>query len=247
MQSFEYVDAPVPIDEGIVAAHREVWRRIAAAGAWWTGAERVAIAVEVRRAETCVLCRERKVALSPAAVMGEHEPNDVLSAAAVDAVHRIVTDARRLSKSWVEKLAAAGMSDAHYVELLGVVVAAFSVDEFHRGLGLPPERLPEPGGGVPSRERPAGVEPGVAWVPMLSFRAAKTSAPDLYAGMPMAPNVIAAMSLVPDAVRDLKRLSSVHYVADAEVANPLARGERLTRAQMELVAARVSALNECFY
>ena len=159
----------------------------------------------------------------------------------------IVTDAMHLSKSWIEKLVAAGLSEGHYVELLGVVVAVFSIDEFHRGLGLAAEPLPEPGAGEPSHERPAGVTSGVAWVPMLPFRAAKASAPDLYAGMPIAPNVIAAMSLVPDAVRDLKRLSSVHYIAGDQVANPLARGEVLTRTQMELVAARVSALNECFY
>ena len=68
-----------------------------------------------------------------------------------------------------------------------------------------------------------------------------------YEGMPMAPNVIAAMSLVPDAVRDLRRLSDVHYISDAQVANPFARGEVLSRPQIELIAARVSALNECFY
>ena len=247
MENFEYAAARVPIDDAIVAAHRETWRRIAAAGAWWTGAERVAIAAEVRRAASCARCRERKAALLPAAVADEHEASDVLSAAAVDAVHRIVTDAMHLSKSWIEKLAAGGVSEAHYVKLLGVVVAVFSIDEFHRGLGLAPEPLPEPGAGEPSRERPAGVSSGVAWVPMLPFRAAKTSAPDLYAGMPIAPNVFAAMSLVPDAVRDLKRLSSVHYLAGGQVANPLARGEVLTRSQMELIAARVSSLNECFY
>jgi hypothetical protein len=247
MGSFEYAVTPVLIDERIVAAHRATWRRLARAGSWWNGFERVAIAAEVRRAADCALCRERKAALSPSAVAGEHEASDVLPAAAVDAVHRIVTEAMRLSQSWVEKLAAAGLSDGHYVELLGVVVAVFSIDEFHRGLGLEPEPLPEPSPGEPSQTRPGGVASGVAWVPMLSYRAAKKSAPDLYAGMPVAPKVIAAMSLVPDAVRDLRRLSSVHYVADGQVANPLARGDALSRAQMELIAARVSVLNESFY
>jgi hypothetical protein len=247
MGGFEYAGAPVEVGAKIVAAHRETWRRLAGAGNWWTGAERVAIAAEVRRAQACDLCIERKAALSPSAVSREHEASDALPAAAVDAVHRIVTDATRLSKAWVEKLAAAGVSDGHYVELLGVVVAVFSIDEFHRGLGIVPEALPEPLDGQPSHERPQGVRAGVAWVPMLSLRAAKTAAPDIYEGMPIAPNVIAAMSLVPDAVRDLRLLSGVHYLSDVQVANPLVHGETLSRPQMELIAARVSALNECFY
>lgn len=247
MGSFGYAVSPVLIDAGIVTAHREIWRRLAGAGTWWNGAERVAIAAEVRRAESCPLCRERKAALSPRVAVGEHEASAELPAAAVDAVHRIVTDASQLSEAWLEKLAAGGVPDGYYVELLGIVVAVFSIDEFHRGLGLSREPLPEPRAGAPSRRRPAGVAKRVAWVPTLSFRAAKHSAPDLYAGLPMAANVIAAMSLVPDAVRDLKRLSSVHYLPDGEVANPLARGEVLSRPQMELIAARVSAINECFY
>lgn len=247
MTAFRYDAAPVPIPEPIVDAHRETWRRLASPGSWWTGAERVAIAAEVRAAGACALCAERKQALSPSAVSGEHEATAVLSAAAVDAVHRIVTDAARLSRTWVEKLAAAGVSDGHYVELLGVVVAVFSIDEFHRGLALAPEPLPVPEGGAPSHERPAGAQPGIAWVPMLSLRAARKSAPDLFASMPVAPNVIAAMSLVPDAVRDLKRLSAAHYLPVLDVANPTVRGVALSRAQIELIAGRVSAINECFY
>jgi len=246
MPSFEYAGAPVPIGEELAAAHRETWRRIAAPGAWWSGAERVAIAAAVRAAEGCALCAARRTALSPSAG-GAHEAGERLPAAAVEAAHRIATDAKRLSRAWVEQLATSGVSDGHYVELLGVVAAVLSIDDFHRGLGLALEPLPEPASGAPSGERPAGVKGGAAWVPMLPLRAARRVAPDLYRGMPMAPNVIAAMSLVPDAVRDLKRLSAAHYLKDADVVDPRARGEVLTRAQMELVAARVSALNECFY
>ena len=108
MGNFEYAAARVPIDEPIVAAHRETWRRIADAGTWWTGAERVAIAAEVRRAASCALCRERKAALSPAVVAVEHEANDALSAAAVDAVQRNLTEAMHHSKNWLENQVAPG-------------------------------------------------------------------------------------------------------------------------------------------
>ena len=54
---------------------------------------------------------------------------------------------------------------------------------------------------------------------------------------------------VPDAVRALGALSRVHYLEAGLVANPVAvmPGRALTRQQIELVAGRVSALNECFY
>jgi hypothetical protein len=52
---------------------------------------------------------------------------------------------------------------------------------------------------------------------------------------------------VPDCVRELKSLSSAYYLPDTQVANPTATRGSLTRTQIELVAGRVSALNECFY
>jgi hypothetical protein len=61
------------------------------------------------------------------------------------------------------------------------------------------------------------------------------------------PNVARALSLVPDAVRQLKELSEAHYLRIDDVVDPRARMRELTRPQMELVAGRVSALNECFY
>ena len=125
MKSFAYSGTAVPIGDDIAEAHREIWRRVAAPGAWWSGVERVAIAAEVRAAEHCALCAERKSALSPEGGPA-HEAGEELPPAAVEAVHRIVTDATRLSGTWVEKLAAAGVSDGHYVELLGVVVAVLS-------------------------------------------------------------------------------------------------------------------------
>ena len=59
--------------------------------------------------------------------------------------------------------------------------------------------------------------------------------------------MIRALSLVPDEVRTLKDLSAAHYLPADRVADPRARCENLSRAQMELLAARVSALRECFY
>jgi hypothetical protein len=59
-------------------------------------------------------------------------------------------------------------------------------------------------------------------------------------------NVIRALSLVPDEVRGLKDLSAAHYMTPEEMID-LGAGRTLDRAQIELVAGRVSALRECFY
>ena len=62
------------------------------------------------------------------------------------------------------------------------------------------------------------------------------------------PNVLSAMSLVPDAVRMLFRLSGVQYLTlPGFMRFGDLPGRALTRSQVELVAARVSAFNDCFY
>ncbi len=247
---FDYSNAPYPVRDDIALAHREAWRRIAEPGAWWSGAERIAICEETRRARECGYCAQRKVALSPYSVTGSHDSaGSDLPDAAVDAVHRLTTDAARLSEAWIEELASNGVSDAHYAELLGLVVALASIDGFHRALGIPLEPLPQPMPGKPSRYRPSTAVRASGWLPTISARSSHNSdEADLYAGLPIAPNVLAAMSLSPDSVRLLKLLSAAHYLKEKEVSNPASNGGRaLSRPQIELVGARVSALNECFY
>jgi alkylhydroperoxidase family enzyme len=60
------------------------------------------------------------------------------------------------------------------------------------------------------------------------------------------PNIARALSQVPDHVRILQRETATHYVHLRDLQNP-GVGRDLDRLQIELVAARVSALNECFY
>ena len=111
MGALSYAGAGVPVREDLPAAHEAAWAHIASPGSWWSGAERVAIAAEVRSAHDCGLCAERKAAALPASVPGEHGATDRLSATAVDAVHRITTDPGRLSRVWFEKLQAGGLAE----------------------------------------------------------------------------------------------------------------------------------------
>ena len=247
---FDYSEAGFPIAERIRECHLRDWERLRGPGAWWTGAERVAIARQTRLAEDCGLCRERAAALSPAAVAGEHEADALLPRAAVEAIHKLVTDKSRLSEAWYEGVVgAAGMSEERYIELLGVLVHVFAVDELHRALDLPLEPLPTPLGGTPSGYRPAGAAKDASWPPILLPEHADPGDMDIYEEMRgrRPANVVSALSLVPDNVRWLNDQFAAHYLSWTEMGEIDKQHRRLTRPQLELLATRVSALNECFY
>ena len=241
-----YDHSPYPVSAALAESHRRFWRRLAAPGAWLTGAERVAVAREVRHARSCDLCRRRKQALSPYHVDGLHDRVTDLPEVAVDAVHRLVTDAPRLKREWLDQTVASGLSVESYVEIVGTVVALVSIDSFCLALGVDEHPLPEPLAGEPSRYRPASARQEEAWVPLVPEINEGTPEADLWPSGPIG-WVIRAMSLVPDEVRTLCDLSNEHYLPMRDVPNPAASRGQLTRPQMELVAGRVSALNGCFY
>jgi hypothetical protein len=246
MTEISYAHAPISVREDLTAAHRRAWHRLAHAGNWWTGAERVAIAAEVRQARHCKLCAVRKNSLSPHTIEGVHDRDSTLPETAVDVIHRVTTDPRRLTKAWFDRtMATRDISDAQYVEIIGEVVAIVSIDSFCWGLGVPLHPLPEPAPGEPSRHRPATARQEAAWVPMIPAADATGTEADLWQ-VDRTANVIRALSLVPDAVRQLLDLSDAHYIA-MENFMDLTWGRSLSRAQTELIAGRVSALRECFY
>lgn len=227
-------------------AHGFLLQHLRSPGTWWSGRERIAIAAESRHAERCRLCIERKAALSPAAVKGQHDSLRQLPENVVEAAHRIRTDPARLSKAWFDGLMESGLDDASYVELVGVVVFLAGMDYFARALGIPRFALPEPLPGEPARRRPKSAKPGSAWVPMIAPEDAGGPEAGLYGELTFVPNIMRALSLVPNEARALRRSSDAHYVPAHQIGDPTVR-RSLDRMQMELVAARVSALNECFY
>ena len=247
MREISYSNAPWPIREDFAACHNRYWQRLAAPGTWFTGAERVDIAREIRQAQYCDLCRRRKESLSPYTVDGTHDTVTDLPDVVVEVIHRVTTDSARLTKSWFDGIMEQGLSEEKYVEIIGTLVALFSIDEFCRCLGLPLHELPEPQPGEPSRYRPANAAYDGAWVPILPMRVDTGPDADLWEGE-MRGYVIRALSLVPDEVRNLLDESEAHYLKVHEVWNMTRPPQgTLTRPQTEIVAARVSALNGCFY
>jgi uncharacterized protein (DUF2237 family) len=154
MNYFDYSEFEIEIREDLPATYVTYWTQLAKPGNWWTGAQRVSIAEETRNALTCAFCAERKQALSPYGLEGKHDHAGVLPERVVDAVHRIITDQNRITQAFVDDNAANGLSKPAYVELVGIAVTVFSIDEFHRALGVPVEALPEPSVGEPSHYTP---------------------------------------------------------------------------------------------
>lgn len=234
------------VREDLVQAHRDLLAYVAAPGCWLAGDRRIAVAAESRNADACRLCRERRVALSPEHAEGRHARVSDLPDALVELAHRVRSDPRRLSRRWFEGVRASGVEDGTYVEALGIVALLAGLDFFHRAFGSDAPPLPAPLPGEPSGYRPAGVSPGPGWVPTLAPEDATGPESDLYPDTAHVPNIARALSLVPAHARILRTLTRTHYVRLEDLMNP-GVGRDLDRTQIELVAARVSALNECFY
>lgn len=245
---FQFSLQPIAVRADLSEAFRYSWRHIATPSSGWTGVERVAIAEECRAAWNCELCDKRKQALSPNMVKETHADSEHLPLTAIEAVHRITTDAGRLTESWFDGLISNGLTESQYVEIVGIVGTVTSIDTFCRALGVPTESLPKPQDGETTDYRPERLRRGGAWLPLLMENDLANSEKDMYGGLKQGANVLRAMSLVPDEVRNLLQISKAMYLDDRDVANFNANGGRaISRDQIETLSSRVSMINECFY
>ena len=243
-----YKDVGLPVREDITAVHRRAWKRLSEAGTWLTGAERVAIAEEARAAAVCNLCRARKDALLPNSVHGNHDHTGRLLDNEVEQIHRICTDPGRLSRAWYQGLRDDGMAEERYVETLEVIALIVAVDTFTKGLGLNTWPLPGSQPGVPTKCRPVAARRQMAWVSTLDPKdAIGTEDEALYAGRPSAAHIYQAMSLVPNSVKSFFDLVVNQYLPPQAMADFENEYRAINHAQIELVAGRVSALNQCIY
>ncbi|MEM9175055.1 MAG: alkylhydroperoxidase-related (seleno)protein [Myxococcota bacterium] len=223
------------------------WEAIARPGGWFDGAERIAIAREVRAARDCRLCAERKAALSPNAVQGAHDRADTpLSEIAVDTIHRITTDPGRLSAGWHDAAIEGGLVEEEFVELAGLASILAVTDTYAKGLGAGLRPLPDPVAGEPHRRPESGTVVERGWVPMVDPDAAEGVTKMMFEGIQARAgfvyNVLRALTAVPEAVQQFFSLVLAHYATTGEV-----HEGGLDRMQVELLASTTSAYNDCFY
>ncbi len=234
-----YQDQALAVRESIVQAHQIGINSFGLPGAWFDGAGRLAILKEARAASTCTLCQQRKEALSPYSLDGNHDTDSHLPAHfpahIVDVIHRLKTDSGRLTRTWFDAIITDELSPEAYVEIVGAVATSLILDSFATAIDselLEPSEIQK---GEPSKTTNDNVFDGGAWVPLFDLPQEMTAT-----GLPSSPNIFRAMGLVPSAIEHFFGVMRSHYaLADLDFA--------ISRSQTELIASRVSSLNECFY
>jgi hypothetical protein len=235
----------------LAAAHDLAWQRLAGPGTWLSGAERVAIAAETRHAAACPFCAARAAAALPLSVPGQHASLGRLGAAEIEAVHRIRTDSGRLGSAWFRRVNA-DLPAPRYIELVSVVVVTLAVDTFRAAAGLPRRELPDPLPGDPSRHLPAGARPGPGWTAALRPEDVSAAEPDLFRDYPgprerRGANIHLALSLVPDSMIHWWDAFEPMYLTGPQMHDFDREFRAITHPQIEMLAARVAALNQCEY
>ena len=236
-----YADSAYPVRADLAAIHASQIAQLGAPGTWGTGAQRLAIAVESRRASYAAGLLEAPANPGVESVL-------VLPEVARRVVERLAVSPKDVNLASYEEALKGGLSDTEYVEIVGLVSRVTNFDIFARGIGVSLRPLPAPQPGTPSRERPGVAVTELAWVPTIPNPPdGGELADELYGGHPK-PYIIRALSLVPSELRAHLELEQVQYLPLNHVLEyDFQHHDGLTRAQVGVVAGRVSAINECFY
>lgn len=239
-----YKDSEFPIRDALVRAHSDTLTSFATPGHWFSADERSAIVSEVRRART-------EAGLQDDDGISSTLSGVQLSEAVKRVAHQVGISTNALDRRFLDEALADGLSDAEYVEVVGLTSRSVNVDIFARGIGVPARRLPSPSAGEPCRIRPRTARNEGAWVQTVPGGVrGEEEAKLLYgSGDPQAaPFIYRALSLVPIEAAGLMKLGSAQYLGISSFMDlGFTYEPTLSRPQYELVAARVSALNECFY
>jgi hypothetical protein len=225
-------DWAVLIRPDLAAAREAAWLHVTSPGASWTGVERAAIA------GVALAALDDSDPLPPwvsPSAAGRSLPGDeVLPAVVVDAVYRIARHASSLTAAWYEAQLEAGIDPFAYVEMVGVVVAVAAVDGFSRASGIDRPSLPDPVDGKAHGDHPL-VEPATLnWVPVAA-PADRVAA------------VVQGLSAAPAEWDNVVQLAAAQYIPVDEMGELAWSRGTLSRGELELVAARLSAQRECFY
>jgi hypothetical protein len=221
------------VREDLSEAHRLAWHHIAAPGTWWTGAQRVELA------GTALQAIADPDPLPPWICVGTTDrlgSDLVAPRAAHDVAYRIARHAGTMTVE-VYRAATDEIDELPYVELCAIVSTVAAVAHFCRNVDVEVPPLPDPQPGTPTRTRPPRLARAqFNWVPVAE------PADEVAA-------VVQAYTAVPDEQHNTWRMADAQYMPVAAMVDPdwSRRPDGLSRAQMELVAARLTRLRDCFY
>ena len=221
------------VRDDLIEAHRLAWEHIAAPGSWFTGAQRVELA------HTTMLALADPDPLPPwvgATASGRLGGSLAAPAAAHDLAYRLARHAGTITRDVYESVSR-DIGELPFVEVCAIVSAVAAVWHFRRNVGAPVPPLPDAGDGSPTGRQPARLATAqLNWVPVAA-PADQTAA------------VVQAYTAVPGEQLNTWRMADAQYMPNDDMVNPAwtRRVGGLSRAQMELVAARVTKLRDCFY
>ncbi len=160
-----------------------------------------------------------------AAMAGITKNSDGPITPAIDTARKVATRAHAMTEVDVNSLA----DPAAYVEIVGVVARTAAIDTVARGVGSPAVALAAGTGDVPHGGVALDAKRRSALVPTVGA-----------AGPP------SGLSIVPSEAEAQADLHGALYLSYAEMGE-VAIHKGLPRWQLELVAARTSLVNECFF
>lgn len=225
-----YSRARWPVRDDIEQAHRQWLDHVAGPGAWWTGEQRTAFVAALWAALDDPAPPPPWDAPAPPA----HWP---LPASAHGLAYRLARHGKTTTRAWYEQQRRdLGVEPPAFVELVALAATGCAVATFGPALGLPRPALLAARSGEPSGEVPVLVGAKMNWVPV---------APPA----DEVPAVVQAFSAAPAENAQLWRFAAAQYMAleDMVQLDWQRPGSPLQRRQLELVAARLSMVRECFY
>ena len=176
----------------------------------------------------------------------ENLTSGLLNDAEVELIHRVVCDPGRLSKAWSKSIIERGLSEGEYVEIVGLIAMVMILDTFTMGLGLSNTELPGSQAGEPTHYTPPGAKINAAWLPIVEPEDAVEEDGPMYPS-PKAGYIVRGLSAVPQALRDYWAMANIHYTPGQFVYQFDSSIRAIEKPQIELIAARVSALHQCAY
>ena len=236
-----YDDSKYKIKEDLEEVHEKQLLELGNPGTWGTGKQRLAIAGGARQAGI-------DAGLFEEPENGSIYSGSSLSSVAKNVVNNLAVLPKDFDESSYQRALKGGLTEEEFVEIVGIVTRIVDLDVFARGIGVPLKPLPEAQSGEPSRERPETATQEQAWVPTVpNLPEGGEIAKALYGEMPK-PYIVRGLSLVPDEMKKHIELEQAQYMPLKHVRDfDYQHHKGLTRAQVEVVAGRVSAINECFY
>lgn len=163
------------------------------------------------------------------AYRGRIPDKGVLSDIAMEAIQKIAVEAHTIDKAWIDKCHAQGLDPLPMVELLAIVVKVITIDTFLEGIGVEPWSLPAPEKGEPGRAVVERAKITDGWLPTRGRASPPAAFSAVAAEDETMDDLLEAMYLTEEEMQDTNITKDLH------------------RSQIEVLAARVSYYNDCFF